>query len=71
QQPNDGANDCSAFCAADTLFNNICIFASHELVEAIVDPIPSQSWYDNVNGEIADPCQGQNGVVSVNGAQYT
>ncbi|KAJ3308147.1 hypothetical protein HDV04_001721 [Boothiomyces sp. JEL0838] len=70
QQPNQG-NDCSAFCGADTVFNNTCVYSSHELVEAIVDPIPGQSWYDTAHGEIADPCEGQNGVVSVNGGKYT
>ena len=30
--------------------------SSHELCEAITDPIPGQGWYDNVNGEIGDIC---------------
>jgi hypothetical protein len=29
---------------------------SHELCEAITDPIPGQGWYDDVNGEIGDIC---------------
>jgi hypothetical protein len=30
--------------------------SSHELCEAITDPIPGQGWYDDANGEIGDIC---------------
>ena len=30
--------------------------SSHELCEAITDPIPGNGWYDNHNGEIGDIC---------------
>jgi hypothetical protein len=30
--------------------------ASHELCEALTDPIPGASWYDDSNGEIGDIC---------------
>jgi hypothetical protein len=30
--------------------------SSHELCEAITDPIPGQGWYDDTNGEIGDIC---------------
>ena len=30
--------------------------SSHELSEAITDPIPGQGWYDDNNGEIGDIC---------------
>jgi hypothetical protein len=30
--------------------------SSHELCEAITDPIPGQGWYDDNNGEIGDIC---------------
>jgi hypothetical protein len=30
--------------------------SSHELCEAITDPIPGRGWYDDVNGEIGDIC---------------
>lgn len=30
--------------------------SSHELCEAITDPIPGQGWYDSHNGEIGDIC---------------
>jgi hypothetical protein len=28
--------------------------SSHELCEAITDPVPGASWYDDHNGEIGD-----------------
>jgi hypothetical protein len=33
--------------------------SSHELCEAITDPIPGEGWYDDVNGEIGDICAWQ------------
>ncbi|HEX5504256.1 MAG TPA: hypothetical protein VFW96_16645 [Thermomicrobiales bacterium] len=30
--------------------------SSHELCEAITDPIPGQGWYDDTHGEIGDIC---------------
>lgn len=30
--------------------------SSHELCEAITDPIPGKGWYDDTNGEIGDIC---------------
>ena len=30
--------------------------SSHELCEAITDPVPPTGWYDSVNGEIGDIC---------------
>jgi hypothetical protein len=30
--------------------------SSHELCEAITDPVPGQGWYDDTNGEIGDIC---------------
>ncbi len=32
---------------------------SHELCEAITDPVPGQGWYDDRNGEIGDICAWQ------------
>ncbi len=34
--------------------------SSHELAEAITDPIPPQGWYDDNQGEIGDICAWQN-----------
>jgi len=33
--------------------------SSHELCEAITDPIPGEGWYDQANGEIGDICAWQ------------
>jgi hypothetical protein len=33
--------------------------SSHELCEAITDPVPGSGWYDDVNGEIGDICAWQ------------
>jgi hypothetical protein len=46
-------------CGTLTAFQNACISASHEMVEAITDPaigVNSVGWYDNTNGEIGDIC---------------
>jgi hypothetical protein len=37
-------------------FDALTATASHELCEAITDPIPGQGWYDDVHGEIGDIC---------------
>jgi hypothetical protein len=41
-----------ALSVADALTST----SSHELCEAITDPIPGQGWYDDQNGEIGDIC---------------
>jgi hypothetical protein len=33
--------------------------SSHELCEAITDPVPGQGWYDDTNGEVGDICAWQ------------
>jgi hypothetical protein len=33
---------------------------SHELAEAVTDPVPPQGWYDDSQGEIGDVCAWQN-----------
>lgn len=51
--PFPGCSGCSSnFSTIDAL----TVTASHELCEAITDPIPGQGWYDNQNGEIGDIC---------------
>ena len=37
-------------------FDALTITASHELCEAITDPVPAQGWYDDTYGEIGDIC---------------
>jgi hypothetical protein len=38
------------------VFDALTTTSSHELCEAITDPIPGRGWYDDVNGEIGDIC---------------
>jgi hypothetical protein len=33
--------------------------SSHEIAEAITDPIPGSGWYDDTYGEVGDPCAWQ------------
>lgn len=40
-------------------FDSLTATSSHELCEAITDPIPGQGWYDSANGEIGDICAWQ------------
>jgi hypothetical protein len=56
--------DCAGCLFASTIFDSMTVIASHELCEAITDPIPGQSWYDNANGEIGDICENSNKVIS-------
>jgi hypothetical protein len=47
-------------CSADMpVLDALTVTISHELCEAITDPIPGQGWYDDHNGEIADICAWQ------------
>jgi hypothetical protein len=48
--------DCTGCTGALTALDAITSTTSHELCEAITDPIPGQGWYDDSNGEIGDIC---------------
>lgn len=37
-------------------FDALTTTSSHELCEAITDPIPGKGWYDDAHGEIGDIC---------------
>jgi hypothetical protein len=56
--------DCSGCTAGRSPFDALTITASHELCEAITDPVPGQGWYDDSNGEIGDICAWQTGTVA-------
>lgn len=45
--------------------------SSHELFEAITDPVPGTGWYDDQNGEIGDICAWQFRVIKVKEGSYT
>jgi hypothetical protein len=54
--PYPGCSGClGGIAALDALTST----SSHELCEAITDPIPGQGWYDDNNGEIGDICAWQ------------
>ena len=54
--PYPGCSGCTSGLAA---MDALTVTASHELCEAITDPIPGEGWYDNQNGEIGDICAWQ------------
>ena len=51
--PYPGCTGCTGGLA---IFDALTSTSSHELCEAITDPIPGQGWYDDANGEIGDIC---------------
>ena len=51
--------DCDGCTGGLGLFESLTTTASHELCEAITDPVPGEGWYDDRNGEIADICAWQ------------
>jgi hypothetical protein len=62
--PYPGCAGCTGGLAA---FDALTSTSSHELCEAITDPIPGQGWYDDANGEIGDICAWQTKKIG----QYT
>jgi hypothetical protein len=51
--------DCAGCLGTNDAFNALTGTASHEISEAITDPIPGSGWYDDANGEIGDICAWQ------------
>ncbi len=47
---------CSGCQGGLSPINALTSTSSHELCEAITDPLPGQGWYDDSNGEIGDIC---------------
>ncbi|HEV2103380.1 MAG TPA: hypothetical protein VGR58_11440 [Candidatus Acidoferrum sp.] len=47
---------CAGCVGGLAVFPALTSTSSHELCEAITDPIPGQGWYDDANGEIGDIC---------------
>lgn len=50
---------CQGCVGSIALFDALTSTTSHELCEAVTDPIPGQGWYDDANGEIGDICAWQ------------
>jgi hypothetical protein len=48
--------DCSGCTGALAVLDALTSTSSHELCEAITDPVPGRGWYDDRNGEIGDIC---------------
>ena len=51
--------DCDGCLGSLTQLDALTTTTSHELCEAVTDPIPGQGWYDDSNGEIGDICAWQ------------
>lgn len=51
--------DCDPCRGGLALLDVMTSTSSHELCEAITDPVPGQGWYDDANGEIGDICAWQ------------
>jgi hypothetical protein len=47
---------CSGCLGGMNAFDALTGTSSHELCEAITDPVPGSGWYDKTNGEIGDIC---------------
>jgi hypothetical protein len=50
---------CSGCAGELTLIDALTSSSSHELCEAITDPVPGEGWYDDHYGEIGDICAWQ------------
>jgi len=48
--------NCTGCQGGLSIFDALTSTSSHELCEAITDPVPGQGWYDDQNGEIGDIC---------------
>jgi hypothetical protein len=51
--------NCAGCLGGMTDLDALTSTSSHELCEAITDPIPGQGWYDDNHGEIGDICAWQ------------
>ena len=47
---------CDGCLGGKQAFDALTGTSSHELCEAITDPVPGSGWYDDVKGEIGDVC---------------
>jgi hypothetical protein len=54
--PNPG---CAGCAGGLSLLDALTSTSSHELCEAITDPVPGDGWYDDQHGEIGDICAWQ------------
>lgn len=63
--PDLATGGCQSGCGGGTVFENQTSTASHELVEAITDPVPRTGWDDPdpANDEIGDICNQQHETI--------
>jgi hypothetical protein len=47
---------CPGCLGPEDEFDALTSTTSHELAEAVTDPVPGTGWYDDAHGEIADIC---------------
>lgn len=50
---------CAGCLGGASVLDALTSTSSHELCEAITDPVPGQGWYDDQHGEIGDICAWQ------------
>jgi hypothetical protein len=50
---------CSGCLGGEDEFDALTSTASHELCEAVTDPVPGAGWYDDAHGEVGDICAWQ------------
>jgi hypothetical protein len=62
--PDHYGGGCDQGCGTADPLSNLYRSTSHELTEAITDPVPGQGWYDNNFGEIGDICVDFNGTTN-------
>jgi hypothetical protein len=51
--------DCRGCSGALDPFAALTSTSSHELSEAVTDPVPGAGWYDEAHGEVGDVCAWQ------------
>jgi hypothetical protein len=72
------SSGCGASSGGDG-FGNLTAMTSHELVESMTDPevgsapglLPPLAWYDGINGEIGDICNGQQATLTLGASSWT
>ena len=47
---------CAGCLGGEDAFDALTSTTSHELAEAVTDPIPGTGWYDDAHGEVGDIC---------------
>ena len=47
---------CSGCLGGMSALDSLTTITSHEISEAITDPVPGSGWYDDQNGEVGDIC---------------